>query len=155
MKIQKTILLSAMALTMVSCSTVRKSTADTAQVNTNVVQFPTVTDLQVLDKVEKTVYWGFTPFKTRDLKLEKENLMYDVLKETQADVLLEPQYNFTKVPFGERRLTVTGYPARFTDFRKATEADIEALKAVYGGGGAQGCCKDQKVYNAAEKPCMK
>ena len=149
MKIRQILILSAMALTLGACSTIRKSTVSTAQVETHVVQYPTVADLEVLNKVEKTVVWSYNPFERDNMENIRQNLMYDLLKEVEADVLLEPQYNFVKVPYGERRLSVTGYPARFKSFRKATEADLEALKATHGAD--KGCCKDQKVYNVAQE----
>lgn len=119
-------------LLLTSCSTLRKSTAASERVRTNVQQYPTVADLDVHPKVEKTVTWHFTLFKFAqpDLNLRKGNLIADIVKENGADVLLEPQVTYTKVPFGIRKLTITGFPASFKDFRKATEADLKAIEVV-------------------------
>ena len=125
------ILIALIALGMTSCRTIRVSTAETAEVQTNVIQYPTVTDLTVMKKVEKTITWNFNPFKHERLALQKTNLMADLLKELDADILLEPQYTFKKVPFGERTLSITGYPAKFKDFRKATEEDLKALQVFF------------------------
>lgn len=125
------ILIALIALGMTSCRTIRVSTAETTEVQTNVIQYPTVTDLTVMKKVEKTITWNFNPFKHERLALQKTNLMADLLKELDADILLEPQYTFKKVPFGERTLSITGYPAKFKDFRKATEEDLKALQVFF------------------------
>ncbi|MBQ6210238.1 MAG: hypothetical protein IJK42_10790 [Prevotella sp.] len=138
------ILLSLLAFAMTSCRTIRVSSSVTEDVQTHVIQYPTVTDLTVLNKTEKTITWNFQLFKKDRLALIKANLQADMLKELDADILLEPQYTFKKVPFGERTLTITGYPAKFKDFRKATEEDIKALQAVY-----EKAC-EQCVYNVAK-----
>lgn len=145
MKKYHILLVGVLALGITSCSTIRKSTATSAEVQTSVVQYPTVTDLEVMNKAEKTVTWNFTPFKPDNLTLAKSNLMADLLRELNADVLLEPQYVFVKIPFGERKLTIFGFPAKFKDFRKATDADIEALKSVYTVEEGSG-----RIYNIAQ-----
>lgn len=115
-----------------SCSTMRKSTSTDLQVEKAVYQYPTVADLNVQPKIEKKVSWGFVPFNLGQPSManRKSNLMADAVKESAADVLLEPQLVYTKVPFGERTLTITGFPASFTNFRNATPEDLEALKIM-------------------------
>ena len=56
-------------------------------------------------------------------------LIAETLKANNADVLLEPQFSFQKTSYGERVLIVTGFPATFKNFRKATADDLEAIKA--------------------------
>jgi len=145
MKIRNIILLSVIAVGMSSCSTIRRSTVSTADVFTTVVQYPTVADLDVMNKVEKTMTWTFNPLKLENLAQNKTNLQADLLREVNADVLLEPQFIYTKVPYGERTLTVTGYPAKFKNFRKATPEDMDALGVVYETP------KDQKVYEVSDR----
>ena len=117
---------------MFSCTTMKKSTSTTISVNSSVLQYPTVADLDVHKKAETTVKWGFVPFNWGQppLELRQKNLTADMIKDANADILLEPQIVFTKQPYGERTLTITGYPATFKNFRKATNEDLEALKAV-------------------------
>lgn len=117
-----------------SCTTVRK-TASTATVDARVCQYPTVADLDVKGKIEKTVEWNFVPcnFGQPPLEVRKQNTIAEIVRENGADVLLEPQVSFTKVSFGKRTLVITGYPAAFKSFRKATAADLEALRAVTPG----------------------
>lgn len=114
-----------------SCTTVRK-TATTSPIDTKVYQYPTVADLDVKNKIEKTVEWNFVPFNLGQpsYELRKQNTIAEIVKENGVDVLLEPQISFTKVSFGKRTLVITGYPAAFKSFRNATPADLEALKAV-------------------------
>ena len=136
--------MAATALLLSSCTTIRK-TAATADVHTGVYQYPTVADLEVLPKVEQTVTWNFVPFNwgQPSLSVRRGNLMAETLKAAGADVLLEPQFVYTKRSFGERTLTVTGFPAKFKDFRKATPDDLKALHELLPAN-------KRKVYNVAE-----
>lgn len=131
------------ALLLASCTTVRK-TAATSDIRTEVMQYPTVADLDVLPKVEQTITWNFVPFHwgQPSLDVRKTNLQAEVIKAAGADVLLESQFVFTKRSFGERTLTVTGYPAKFKNFRKATPEDLEALSKVIPA-------PQQKVYKVS------
>ncbi len=117
------------ALLLSSCTTVYK-TADTADVKNHVNTYPEVADLDVQAKVTKTMTWSFRPFYLGEPKKStaKGNLISDVLKENNADVLLEPQFHFEKTQYGQRTLTVSGYPATYKNFRKATDADLNAIK---------------------------
>lgn len=113
-----------------SCTTIKKS-ATTAEVETRVQQYPLVADLDIRPKVEVSTSWNFVPFHFGEpsVGVAKGNLIAETIKENNADILLEPQVIFTKTSFGERKLIITGYPASFKNFRNATEADLEALKA--------------------------
>lgn len=119
-----------MTLLITSCTTLKK-TAATVDVNASITQYPTLADLEIKGKVEKTVVWNWNPFR-RDITLNvrKGNLIAEILKEADADVLLEPQTIYTKQSFGERTLTVIGIPAKYKNFRKATEKDLKVLEAV-------------------------
>lgn len=116
-------------LVLSSCTTLTK-TATTADVQTGIYQYPTVADLDVKSKVESTKTWSFRPFHLGEpsLSLAKGNLIAETLKEQDADVILEPQFIFTRTSYGERRLTLTGFPAKFKNFRRASASDLEALK---------------------------
>lgn len=137
--------LACMALIATSCSTVKKSTSTSMDVKSGVYQYPTVADLDVKPKVEKQIVWDFIPFNIGQPTLEnrKQNLKAEIIKENNADVLLEPQMVYTKKPYGQRTLTITGYPASFKDFRKATDQDLKALEAIVPA-------PKMKVYNVAQ-----
>ena len=117
-------------LLITSCTTVTK-TATTANVDNNVTTYPTVADLDVQNKVSQSITWSFAPCNWGEPKLStaKGNLISETLKAANADVLLEPQFTFEKTSYGERKLTVSGFPATYKNFRKATDKDIEAIKA--------------------------
>lgn len=127
------------AASLTSCTTV-KLTSQTADVTTAVVQYPTVTDLDVMPKASATTSWKLNIFKRMSLNTRKSNLVAHLLNEKGADVLLEEQFILEDHGLGNYTLTVTGYPARFTGFRKATEADLEALRAA-----------DPELYNVSKK----
>jgi len=114
---------------MASCSTIKK-TASTADVAACINQYPVVADGEVKAKVSETVTWTWNPFKSDKFNLKKGNLVAETLKKYDADVLLEPQFIISKKSFGERSITVTGFPVKYKSFRKATGDDLKAIEAV-------------------------
>ena len=117
-------------LMLSSCSTVYK-TATVTEVGNNVQTYPEVADLDIQPKVTGMETWSFKPFHIGEPKLStvKGNLIAETLKKYKADIMLEPQFMFQRTAYGERVLTVTGFPATFKNFRKATKSDLEAIKA--------------------------
>lgn len=126
---KKIILFACSALVLASCSTIRK-TATTAGVSTSVSQYPVVADGEVKAKIAETVTWSWNPIKPDKFELRKGNLVAETLQKYDADVLLEPQFIITKESYGERSITVTGFPVKYSSFRNATESDIKAIEAV-------------------------
>ncbi len=113
-----------------SCSTLRRSTAVSMNIEAEINQYPTVTDLTLAQKpVTASMEWNWTPFAFMQQSLgeRKENLIADILKKQGADVLVEPRYEFTKTTFGPRKLTITGYPATYKNFRPAGKEDLKAI----------------------------
>ena len=131
-KIKYLLLTAACGLMLLSSCTTLKKTSTAVDVNNGVYQYPVVAEMTVQQKVESSMQWSFRPFHIGEPKLDvaKGNLVADVLKHYNADVLLEPQFKFTKNAFGARLLVVTGFPATYNEFRKATDADLEAIKAT-------------------------
>lgn len=132
------------AAAFTSCTTVEKSSR-TLSVETSVAQYPTVADLSVQVRTSKTVEWkhAFFNWGLPPLEVRKGSLVAEVLKETNADVLLEPQFAYAKNFLGKCTLTVTGYPASFSHFRRATPEDLEALR--------EDCpAHKRRVYNVAQ-----
>lgn len=113
-----------------SCTTITK-TSTIAEVKNVVVTYPEVADLDIQEKVSEAKTWNFFPFHIGEPKLStvKGNFIHEILKEKGGDVLLEPQFHFEKTSYGARTLTVTGYVAKYKNFRKATEADLKAIEA--------------------------
>ncbi len=144
------LLFTSIAIILTSCSTMKKSTSTTLNVESGIYQYPTVADLEVKQKIETKITWNYVPFNIGQppLDLRKNNLIADLIKENNADVLLEPQVTFTKRPFSTRSLTITGFPATFKNFRKASKEDLKALEVVLPA-------YKTKVYNIAQPPHKK
>ena len=140
----KKALLSALAISLLaftSCSTIKR-TATTADVQLNVCQYPTVVDIEVTNKVELVKTWSFAPFNWGEPKLHllKGNLIAESLNANDADLIIDPQFSFTKKSYGQRRLVITGYLAKYKNFRKATPEDLRAIEATHGSN-------ERTVYN--------
>ncbi len=119
----------AMCGCLASCSTVVK-TGKTYNLTSGVMATPTVADVDVKpQKVQKTVEWEYSPLDRLSLKERKANLMADILAEHGGDVLLEPQSTLVSSFWGKRTLTMTGYSAKLTNFRKASNEDVKMLGA--------------------------
>ncbi|MCQ2317133.1 MAG: hypothetical protein MJZ85_10740 [Bacteroidales bacterium] len=123
---KKLLLLSTMVLLMASCTTVKK-TAKTTPIEPSVTQYPTVADLDVKDRVEKTTSWVFNPINHISLDQRKKNLIADVLLENNADVLVEARYVHKVDGLFNHTLTVSGYTATYKNFRNVEESDIKVL----------------------------
>lgn len=131
MKAKNILVICAMAF-LSSCSTIRM-TSDSTPVMTPVSTYPTVADLNIQPtRISKTVTWQWNPFSTMSLSTRKDNVTAELVNENGADILIEPEYvqktSWLNILGGS--ITVSGYPATFENFRKATPEDIEALKAV-------------------------
>lgn len=122
-------ILACVALLMGSCTTVKK-TATSVPVSHTVAQYPTVTDLEVMPKVEASCEWFSLCNNSSKLMRKRGNLVAETLKSKDADVLLEPHFIIVKSGPFSRKVTVIGYPAKYKNFRKASASDIEALKAA-------------------------
>lgn len=114
-----------------SCTTIKK-TATTADVTSCIQQYPTIASVEVKDKVEEATVWGWNPFKKDRFELRKGNLVAETLKKHDADVLLEPQFIIKKRGFGQRSITLFGFPVKYKSFHAATQDDLKAIEAVKG-----------------------
>ena len=95
----------------------------------------TVADIDVAkDHVTATSTWNWNPFRT--IKDHKKNAEAIALRESGADVLIEPSYEVTKRGiFRGGSVTVSGYPGRFVNFRNMTEKDAEVINTLKGNLG--------------------
>jgi hypothetical protein len=115
---KKLVLLSTSALlTLASCSTtqsIKLFTNKTAEINpTTIVQKPTVVDLEVKEKVTGTS--SSNSFNV-SLDIVKEQAINDALKKTNADMLIDPQFE-TEIVGQYKTVTVRGYAATYKNFR--------------------------------------
>lgn len=126
----KSLIISALsALTLSSCAvTQRTHTASSVPVDTKIYNV-TVADLDVKEqRATSTSNWNWNLFSTFSLSKVKKEAEAELLKETGADVIVDPQYEV------ERRgalrggsVTVSGYPARYTNFHSITPAEATAI----------------------------
>lgn len=118
-----------MGLILTSCS-VTKSSYSGSRIKTSIEQYPTVADIEVGEKIEKTETWIYNPFIINNPGVETitNNIISDMVKDSNADALIEPETVYVKKLFGRRSITVSGYPAKFKNIRKATEKDLEVLR---------------------------
>lgn len=88
-------------------------------------------DLEISDKrVSKTVTWTLNFLSGTDLEQRKANLIIELCRTVGADVLVDPQFTFSKRMFGGGKLTVSGYPATYKNFRSMTDKQIDAFVAT-------------------------
>lgn len=77
--------------------------------------------------VSKTKTWLIGLFNRTELEQRKINLVNELCREVGADVLVDPQFSYTKKPLGGGKLTVRGYPAKYTSFRTLSDEEIDSL----------------------------
>lgn len=118
-----------------SCSTITH-TAATADVETRLYNL-TVADLEVKEeKASATEEWQWTPFTAFNLTEAKNNAAAKLLEQNGGDVLLEPNFTVTRRGFMRGgSVTVTGFPAKYTNFHAMSREEAEILNppAVVGG----------------------
>ena len=118
-----------------SCtSTTTNNTAYTTTPETMVVNM-TVADINVDEKpVTATTTWKWNPF--RRVADYKKNAEAKVLRETSADVLVNPTYEVNSNGiFRGGSVTVTGHPGKYVNFRNLTEKDAEVINTLKGNLG--------------------
>lgn len=122
---KKFLLSTFVALSLISCSTIQSGTSKTIDiVGPGVLHKPVIADLTVSqNKVSKTV----TLSNVQLLDNGKHAAVRELLKENNADVLVEPTYESTSRN-GVTELTVYGWPAKYKNFREIEEKDIKFLE---------------------------
>jgi len=122
----------AFAALATSCSTI-SHTSQTVGVDSNVYNL-TVADMDVdKQKVSTTVDWKWTPLSTVSIETQKENAAAELMKQTKADVVVEPQYTVKRRGlFRGGSVTITGYPARYSNFRTMSKEDAEKIAVLDG-----------------------
>lgn len=88
-------------------------------------------DLEIADeRACKSTTWTMNFLTGNTLEQRKANLIIELCREVGADVLVDPQFTFTKRMFGGGKLTVSGYPAKYKNFRTMTDSEIDAFIAT-------------------------
>lgn len=108
-----------------SCASVNTGTSKTMDiVGPGVIHKPIIADLNVnQQKASKTI----TVSATDMLESVRNNAVRELLKEHQADVLIEPVYEST-TEGGRTTVTVYGWPATYKNFRPIEEKDLKLLE---------------------------
>lgn len=125
--------LAAVALSSCSYTVVSNSPSGTVETESMVTSL-TIADLDVQpQKVTATTSWSWNPF--RKISSIKDAAVAEALRETGADVLVEPVYEVKKGGwFRGGSVTVTGSPAKYVNFRPMTLADAVVVKTLQGYG---------------------
>lgn len=85
-------------------------------------------DLEIADeRVSKSITWTLNFLSGTPLEQRKANLIVELCREVGADVLVDPQFTFSKRVLGGGKLTVSGYPAKYKSFRTMTDEQIDAF----------------------------
>ncbi len=109
-------------LVMTSCNVTRTSTAKSLDIHGIAMHIPVVADLNVKqEKVSASI-----EFQGSVTKALKDRVIAEALKKSNSDILIEPNFEIEKGV--SSKITVTGFPASYKNFRNATKEDLELLK---------------------------
>lgn len=119
------LLLAIASMIVSSCMVVKTYTTKTTDIyGSGVIQKPLLVDLEVTpSKVTGTA----SVTATADYEIVKSLAVSDALKKTNADVLVEPQFE-TSTKGKLTTATVTGWPGNYKNFRNIQADDVELLK---------------------------
>lgn len=103
----------------------------------NLLSTPMIVDLDV--SAEKIVYTEKEMFANMDVTRAllnsvaelKEIAISRAARKYNADILVASTIDVITNKDGRLEITVSGYPARYVKFRKATTQDVDLLKSIY------------------------
>lgn len=88
-------------------------------------------DLEIAEeRVCKSTTWTMNFITGNTLEQRKANLIVELCREVGADVLVDPQFTYKKRFLGSGKLTVSGYPAKYKNFRTMSDSEIDAFIAT-------------------------
>ena len=113
----------------ISCATVDQTSSSTTRVmdvkGAGVLQHPVIGELEVdIEKVSGSVERSGRVTNIDPLKILAMN---DAIKIAGADILVEPTFEIVSKN-SKTTVTVTGYPASYTNFRSITMDDVPLLE---------------------------
>lgn len=135
---KKLFAIAALAILMSSCST-QKMMVNTTRVNHQAIESTTMATIKV---GEKRISYTYLPAKSDSKSLSEsqliQNAMYMALAENgNADVLVKVNsfVTYKKGLFGKRvqSISITGYPAYYTNFRQPNDEDLKRVYVFKGG----------------------
>lgn len=118
------------ALLFTSCATTSTGSSKSLDiVGPGVLHLPVVADLEVS---QQRVSYSKTFSVTGEVgSTAKNEVIRELLKQHNSDVLIEPIFESTKSG-AKLELTVTGFPAKYKNFRTIQKSDIELIEATPG-----------------------
>lgn len=122
---RKITFLFALGVMFTSCSVTKSGTAKSMDiVGPGVIHKPIVVDLDVnqVKSVSTSTFSGI-----ESMQNAKNDVVRQLLKEHNADVLVEPTFE-TESKNGKTQLTVKGWPATYKNFRPIEEKDLKFLE---------------------------
>lgn len=78
-------------------------------------------------RVTKSVTWTLNFLHPIDLETRKENLIKATCRENNADILIDPQFIYSKRIMGGGKLIVSGYPAKYVNFNSMSQDEVDSL----------------------------
>ena len=79
------------------------------------------------ERVSKSTTWTMNFLAPMDLETRKRNLIKSLCKSLRIDLLVDPQFTYSRRILGGGKLTVTGYPAKYVNFHNLTETQIDSV----------------------------
>lgn len=133
----KKILFLLLAVAALSSCSLTRSSVKTANVTAPVLSTTVVS----LDVAPQPITYTYTPTKNEAKKLTfndiMNNAMYEALKKNgSGDVMVQVSYKVEGKGFGRfvgkvKKLTITGYPAKYVNFRTPDANDRENIEIFY------------------------
>ncbi len=124
---KKLLVLSAVALAFTSCSVIKSGTSKSMDiVGSGVIHVPVIADLDV-QPTKQQMTKSYT--KVLSMEAAKNNVIRELLKQYNADVLIEPTFE-SETKNGITTITVKGWPASYKNFRQISEKDIQFLEVA-------------------------
>lgn len=142
MRQTKAILISVLyVLALVSCSVQQTAlTSKVMNLSPEVIQMPTVAELDIAkEQVTVDTVVVMKPFDKnsgyRSRGSIKDALVASILKQSDADILMQPEIS-TEVSYkgltSTLKMSLNGYPAKYSGFRTITMEDVEILNELKG-----------------------
>ena len=131
---------------LTSCSVTKTSTAKSLDITgAGVMHLPVVADLDVSDvKKSHTI----TLSKVENMAAARNTAISELLEKESGDVLVEPKF-ITETRGSKTELTVTGWPAKYRNFRKMTLDDLKLIEVqphLYKANTAQPAVEKKKKF---------
>ena len=121
----KKVLLLLSLIILASCSTTKSGTSKSIDiVGPGVIHKPVIADLDVS---QEKISASSTFERLESMEVAKNEVIRKALKNSNADVLVEPTFESTTTN-GKTDLTVSGWPAKYKNFRQVNEEDIKFLE---------------------------